>query len=555
MESLINLDSVNSYSKLEYSSKNSVLDAAFYLLNNENFTYTEEDFEYINSFIIFIYSIICITLIAKSDDGMLNLAGDFTDIKIFAYNLIYMYDNIDDYNENSIGLYNNNDFNYIIDDFIINRDEENHQQFEDNNYSEDLVSYVEESYMDNSVLIQTEVIQDSNLKDWQVALYLTVYYFILLVNDINNTYRKTGPFILIKILKYILLISYSINTLIILDENDESEFSDFLENNSYFNNMYTKIFAFFFNIDEGVDFKFKYDIFEVLVEVSDPDIVLEATQRLSTQILVASIETRSNLYEVLGSALQSLNLNNSYIDAQTELQQIEADIGSEYNCFSLKTFYENVLLTISENINIDIISDITETINGNSYIKNVYTSNLDNVFDTFIYNFLFYTTTEVYPANIKYLCDSINNIYKNKQLYNVFWDILFDTQQYAEYFFQNKINFYRKSLLIEGIDNLNSDNDDDFNSYEEEDDNNNDDEEDNCYIYNENFNFKNLQKLNSDENDFEYSDNLQIGHSVLGRKYNLQISLTRKLFFTDVCYCGDNISLENFPAFFYNNEC
>ena len=213
------------------------------------------------------------------------------------------------------------------------------------------------------------------------------------------------------------------------------------------------------------------------------------------------------------------------------------------------------MLTISENINIDIISDITETINGNSYIKNVYTSNLDNVFDTFIYNFLFYTTTEVYPANIKYLCDSINNIYKNKQLYNVFWDILFDTQQYAEYFFQNKINFYRKSLLIEGIHNLNSDNDDDFNSYEEEDDNNNDDEEDNCYIYNENFNFKNLQKLTSDENDFEYSDNLQIGHSVLGRKYNLQISLTRKLFFTDVCYCGDNISLENFPNFFYNNEC
>jgi len=125
MESLINFDSVNSYSKLEYNSKNSVLDAAFYLLNNSNFTYTEEDFEYINSFIIFIYSIICITLIAQSDDGMLNLAGDFTDVKIFAYNLIYMYDNIDDYNENSITLYNNNDFNYIIDDFIINRDEEN----------------------------------------------------------------------------------------------------------------------------------------------------------------------------------------------------------------------------------------------------------------------------------------------------------------------------------------------------------------------------------------------------------------------------------------------
>lgn len=540
MESLINFDSVNSYSKLEYSSKNSVLDAAFYLLNNENFTYTEKDFKYINSFIIFIYSIICITLIAKSDDGMLNLAGDFTDIKIFAYNLIYMHNNIYDYNENSIGLYNNNDFNYIIDDFIINRDEENQQQFEDNNYSEDLVSYVEESKLDNSLLIQTEVIQDSNLKDWQVALYLTVYYFILLVNDINNTYRKTGPLILIKILKYILLISYSINTLIILHGNDETDFSDFLENNSYFYNMYTKIFAFFFNIDEGVYVKFKYYIFEALVEMSDPDIVLEATQRLSSVILVASIETRSNLALSLGIALQSLTLNNSDIDPQTELVQIKADIGREYNCFSLKTFNENVLLTISENINIDIISDITEPLSEGSYIKNIYISNLDNVFDTFIYNFLFYTNTADYPTNIKYLCDSINNIYKNKQLYNVFWDILFDTQQFAEYFFQNKINFYRKSLLIEGINNLNNDEED---------------EQDNCYDYNEKFNFKNLQKLNSDENDFEYSDNLQIGHSVLGRKYNLQISLTRKLFFTDVCYCGNQINLDNFPDFFNNNEC
>jgi hypothetical protein len=166
---------------------------------------------------------------------------------------------------------------------------------------------------------------------------------------------------------------------------------------------------------------------------------------------------------------------------------------------------------------------------------------LENVFDTFIYNFLFYTTTETYTTNIKYLCDSINNIYKNKQLYNVFWDILFNTQHYAEYFFQNKINFYRKSLLIEGINNLNNDEEDE------------EDEENNCYVRNKEFNFKNLQKLKSNENDFEYSDNLQIGHSVLGRKYNLQISLSRKLFFTDVCYCGDNISLENFPNFFKND--
>jgi hypothetical protein len=543
MESLINLDSVNSYSKLEYNSKNSVLDAAFYLLNNSNFTYTEEDFEYINSFIIFIYSIICITLIAQSDDGMLNLAGDFTDVKIFAYNLIYMYDNIDDYNENYIGLYNNNDFNYIIDDFIINRDEENQQHSEDNDYSNDLVTHVEEAYMDNSLLIQTEVIQDSNLKDWQICLYLTVYYFILLVNDINNTSRKTGPFILLKILKYILLICYSINTLTILDENDETEFFDFLENNSYFSNMYTKIFAFFFNIDEGVEFK--YDIFNYLLEIiSDPDIVLEATQSLSTQILVVeSIETTNNLYNALGDALINLNLYDPYIDAQRELQNIKADISREYNCLSLKTFYENVLFTISEteSINNDIINDITEPLNQESYVNNEQiVENLENVFDTFIYNFLFYKTTEDYRKNIKYLCDSINNIYKNKQLYNVFWDILFNTQHYAEYFFQNKINFYRKSLLIEGINNLNSDEED---------------EENNCYVHNEEFNFKNLQKLNSDENDFEFSDNLQIGHSVLGRKYNLQISLTRKLFFTDVCYCGDNISLENFPAFFYNNEC
>lgn len=534
MESLINLDSVNSYSKLEYNSKNSVLDAAFYLLNNSNFTYTEEDFKYVNSFIIFIYSIICITLIAQSDDGMLNLAGDFTDVKIFAYNLIYLHDNIDDYNENSITLYNSNDFNYIIDDFIINRDEENQQQSEGNNYSDHLVSYVEEAYMDNSLLIQTEIIQDSILKDWKVCLYLTVYYFILLVNDINNTYRKTGPFILLKTLQYILLICYSINTLTILDENDEDEFFDFLENNSYFNNMYTKIFAFFFNTYDG---NFKYDIFNYLVEIPNT-LILEATQSLSTQILVASIETRSNLYKALGDALINLNLDDPSIKALDNLYQIVKKINAEYDSFPLKTFYKNVLFTISENINNDIINNITEPLNQGSYIKNVYTSNLDNVFDTFIYNFLFYTTSETYPANIKYLCDSINNIYKNKQLYNVFWDILFDTQQYAEYFFQNKIGLYRKSLLIEGIHNSNRDEED---------------EEDNCYIYNENFNFKNLQKLNSDENDFEYSDNLQIGHSVLGRKYNLQISLTRKLFFTDVCYCGDNISLENFPNFFSNN--
>jgi hypothetical protein len=246
------------------------------------------------------------------------------------------------------------------------------------------------------------------------------------------------------------------------------------------------------------------------------------------------------LHSALGIALKNLELDHPSIKAQNNLYQIVKKIYAKYDSFPLKTFYENVLFTISENINNYIINDITEPLNQGSYIKNVYTSNLETVFDTFMYNFLFYTTSEKYSTNIKYLCDSVNNIYKNKQLYNVFWDILFNTQHYAEYFFQNKINFYRKSLLIEGIHNLN---------------NHEEDEENNCYVHNEEFNFKNLQKLNSDENDFEYSGNLQIGHSVLGRKYNLQISLARKLFFTDVCYCGDNISLENFPAFLYNNEC
>jgi hypothetical protein len=356
-----------------------------------------------------------------------------------------------------------------------------------------------------------------------------------LVNDINNTSRKTGPLILIKTLQNILLISYSINTLTILDENDETEFFKFLENNSYFNNIFTKIFEFFFDTNNG---NFNYNIFNYLVKISDPDIVLQATQSLSSQILVEKIETRNNLHSALGIALKNLKLEDTSIKAQNNLYQIVKKINAEYDSFPLIEFYDNVLFTISENINNYIINDITEPLNQGSYIKNVYISNLGNVFDTFIYNFLFYKNTGEYSENLKYLCDSINNIYKNKQLYNVFWDILFDTQQYAEYFFQNKIGLYRKSLLIEGIHNSNRDEED---------------EENNCYVHNEEFNFKNLQKLNSDENDFEFSDNLQIGHSVLGRKYNLQISLTRKLFFTDVCYCGDQINLENFPNFFSNN--
>jgi len=550
MESLINFDSVNFYSKLEYKSKNSVLDAAFGLLDDVNFDDTE-NFKYINSFIIFIYSIICITLIAQSDDGMLNLGGDFTliaqsddgmlnlggdftDIKIFAYNLIYMYDNIDNNNKNSIGLYNNNDFNYIIDEFITNRSDENQSEFDENYSSVELVNHVEESpYMNNYFLIQTESIQDIDLKEWQICLYITVYYFILLVNDITNEKRKSGPLLLLKTLKYILLISYSINILITIDENSETQFYTFLENNSYFNNMYTKICAFFFNNDDG---NFNYDILNYLVEIPD---IFKSVQNLSSRILVASIETRSNLYLSLRIALINLDLDDPSINAQNNLSQIVKKINAEYDSFPLIEFYDNVLFTISENINNDIISNIAETVNEYNYLKNIYISKLENVFDTFIYNFLFYKNSGQYSENIKYLCDNINNIYKNKQLYNVFWDILFDTKEYAEYFFEHKINFYRKSLLIAGIDNFNS-----------EDEENEEDEP--CY---DDFHLKNLQKLNSDENDFEYSDNLQIGHSVLGRKYNLQIPLTKKLFFTDVCYCGDNISLENFPAFFYNNEC
>ena len=537
MESLINLDSVNFYSKLEYNSKKSVLDAAFGLLGNENFTYTEKNFEYINSFIIFIYSIICINLISQSDDGMLNLAGDFTDIKIFAYNLIYMYDNIYNYNENYINLYNNNDFNYIIDEFITNRCDENQLEFDENYFSEDLVSYVEEAYMDNSLLIQTEIIQDSSLKDWQICLYITVYYFILLVNDITNEKRKTGPLLFLKTLNYILFISYSINILTTINENDEIELFTFLENNSYFNIIYSKINEFFFNNHDG---NFNYDILNYLVEIPD---ILEIVQSLSSRILNASIETTTNLYVSLRIALINLNLDNpSTINAQNNLYQIVKKINAEYDSFPLIEFYDNVLFTISENINSDIISNITETVNEYNYLKNIYISNLENVFDTFIYNFLFYKNTGEYTENIKYLCDNINNIYKNKLLYNVFWDILFDTQQYAEYFFEHKINFYRKSLLIEGIDNFNN-----------EDQENEEDEP--CY---DDFHLKYLNKLqnfNSDEDNFEYYDNLQIGHSILGRKYNLQIPLTKKLFFTDVCYCGNQINLDNFPDFFNNNEC
>jgi len=546
MENFITFDNLNSYSNFEYNSKASVLDAAFYLLNNTVLSYESENIKYINNFIVHIYSIICILLMNNSDNKLLYLVGKNNDLRTFCYNLIYMYDNNNVYNKNYISFYNDNNSNYLIDDFLYNRDSISDSY--DNyliSYNRELINYVENEYMDNSILIQIENFENENIENWKIYLFIVVYYFIQLTNKISNFKRKTGSFILLITLKYTIIIYYFIGKLFTIDDDDRGELYKFLENNNYFKNKYMNIMDVFIKNGEDDTISSKYDSFNLILinDTLDEDLLKLITDEIFNQEMINNDKTRNDTSYILINFLDLLFTSNSK-DAFYNLKKIVNNINDNFGGFELKEFYEEILSCISQNYNTDIIKEICG--NTDKYDDYKYITQLENVYDTFMYSFLNIDfENEKIKNNIIFLCEEINNIYKNTQLNSVFYEIMDETEEGAEYFFRNQINLYAKLLLIN----------DNFGFYDIENNtiDNNINNSDNKYKdCNDNFHLKNLKKPYTDVYDVGY-ENIQIGHSSLGKKYSLQIPLTKKLFFTDVCYCGNNINLENFPEYFKEN--
>jgi hypothetical protein len=551
MNNKINFEVLNLYSTYEYNSKSSVLDAAFFLLNDENYEINYNMISCAYSFILFVYSMICINLLNQDDNKTLDLIGNDNYAKILLYNLIYMNDhNHDISNIIYHNLYKNIDFNGLINEYIYNSSKEKDDiDYIDDFYLQEVEDYIDSTYLNQNLLIELDenkLDEIENIKKWKIYLFIVVYYYIILKNEINIHSRKTGPYILLKTLINSYIVCNFIVKLQSIDLDDKEELIDFLEKNEYFNKIYENVIKLFLNIvNGGIEISFEsfnfYFSFNSIEDESESTFLNNIFDDIFLLKENFHNYTRTEADIILVNTIKNLFTEDKVITCLNDLRNIVNIISQENNSYNLNDFYENILnIFLDNNIDISIIEDIQNESNN-------YTIMIQELFDGMMYSFIHIDIAET-EIKISYifnnLCNKINNLYKNKELIGYIFQINESSENKANYFFENIINLYKKILMVKF----------DYDFYENSEEYSDNQEHDEpCY---DDFHLKNLSKIDSIIfNEYENDNSIEIGISSLGKKKTPKIAITKTLLYSNNCYCNNNISLNNLKNDFFNSVC
>ena len=249
MSKLLSINELNSYSRLVYDNKKSTLDAAFELLLKSYYSekITSDVFKnQTANFILYIYTIVYLQLLNDCDDNMLYLSGNNNDFKLFAYNIIYFYDNQynDDYyneiDEQQETICLNDIFYYIISQYLSNCDTDYNDI---NGYKTTITGFINDNY-DYDELIE---LNDTQQVDWEIYIYVICYNYICLYQDINND--DFIPKYLSNIKHYLnsCIIVYCMN-IIINETPGNPDINNFLNEpeNKYFSDIINSVQAIFY---------------------------------------------------------------------------------------------------------------------------------------------------------------------------------------------------------------------------------------------------------------------------------------------------------------------
>lgn len=557
MNNLLSISTLNNYSEKVYKNEKSVLDAAFDLLVNPDYNenITSEKFKiHTYKFIIHVYVIIYLQLLDDSDN-ILYLSGYKNDLKLFAYNIIYLFDNLDDTKYNNIidcnqqNLYSNT-FNYIISGYLINC---NGNQCANPDINETNITDVISTNYDYENLIKPNDIP--NFEIWQINIYVICYNYVCLVQDIKN--MDLTPIFLVNTKNYlnICIIVHCMNQ-IIEDKENREKIDNFLYNNRYFSDIIDKVGAIFYQNNNlrydmiYCECLFNNYVLEKLYAALIDYYTYKPRRPIREQKVQGKKETNTALDNIIKNDVTNATDKNvldvkffyaNQLDLCTALgisnkdfseimNRIREDIKTRNNRGGLQIFYIqflNQVATHGNKINlIKIPSDI---------------SLLNKIFEEFFYSLILdYHIKDGNMANEEYvnkyikkviinLCNSINNInlnnILNKKIKNISKKI--NNKNLVKYFF-NDFSIYFK---------INQINEDDENNAEPE-------KEEYCdafYLPN------NLSLINSG-NVILDEDNIIIGLSNLNKKNSPPIKLqTTILFDTDEVktYCDKKYTLDN----------
>ena len=465
MAKLLTINELNSYSRLVYDNNKSTLDAAFELLLNSYYTEKITSNMFKNQtakFILYIYTIVYLQLLSDSDDNMLYLSGNNNDFKLFAYNIIYFYDNqYDDYREyNDIDyqqqtICSNDVFYYIISQYLSNCNTDEDENENINGYKTTITGFINDNY-DYDELIQLNDTQQ--FEDWEIYIYVICYNYICLFQDIKND--AFVPEYLSNIKHYLnsCIIVYCMN-IIINETPGNPDINIFLDEpeNQYFSDIIDRVQAIFYN-KNNIRFqitncpslfgeeKLLETIFDYVIDyytykpafITNQETGVSSVDEPKTKIIIKKFQ----MYQYYLCRKLGIQENNFDIT----INHIKTDIR---NHGSLKNFYSEFLNKIT--INSDKIDLIKKE-------ENIYL--LNNIFEECFYSLILRYHGKENDDNyinkiIINLCDNINNInlnYKlNKKIKGINQRLALDS-----YFFNN-FNIHFKLQQIENHENSDTD--------------------------------------------------------------------------------------------------
>jgi hypothetical protein len=469
MTKLLSIYELNSYSRLVYDNKKSTLDAAFELLLNPYYSekITSNTFKNQTAkFILYIYTIVYLQLLNDCDNNMLYLSGNNNDFKLFAYNIIYFYDNqYDEYDEyNKIDyqqetICSNDIFYYIISQYLsnCNVDEDNNNI---NGYKTTITDFINDNY-DYDELI--ELNDTHQVEDWEIYIYVICYNYICLFQDIKND--AFVPIYLSNIKHYLnsCIIVYCMN-IIIKKSTDNPDINQFLDKpeNKYFSDIIDSVQAIFY--DEN-DIRFKItncpELFEgekILETIFDYVINYYTYKPAINTKLNGEISVNKPITEII---IKKFMLYQYYLCEKLRIKEdnFEKTINdiklAIRNHCSLKQFYGEFLNKIT--INSDKIDLIKKE--ENIYLLN---KNFQECFYSLILKYHNKKNDNNYINKIfTNLCDDINNInlnYKlNKKIKEINQGLALNKGLALDNYFFNNFNIHFKLQQIENYQNSNTD--------------------------------------------------------------------------------------------------
>lgn len=458
MTKLLTINELNSYSKLVYDNNKSTLDAAFELLLNPYYSEKITSNIFKNqtaALILYIYTIVYLQSLSDSDNNMLYLSGNNNDLKLFAYNIIYFYDNqYDDYREykeidyQQQTICSNDIFYYIISQYLSNCDTDSNNV---DGYKINITQWIDSNYNYEQLIEKN----DRNPEDWEIYIYVICYNYICLFEDIKNS--DFIPVYLLNIKNYLntSIIVYCMNIIIQYPPDTRVEINNFLESNPYFSLIIDRVQAIFYE-NNNIKYKiincpklFSRKILETLfydvigyytykpLNTSDYNFNKDVNKSNIQQFMLYQY----NLCKKLG--IQENDFNVTMVSIRNKVRTINRGRSS------LKKFYENFLneLTINSN-KIDLIKE-----EDNIYL-------LNKIFEECFYSLILkYHNKENDDTYINQiiidLCDGINNINLNYKLNKKIQEI--NGKLYLDNYFFNDFNIHFKLQQLENYQNLYTD--------------------------------------------------------------------------------------------------